>query len=85
MNIFKIILEKLNIRCLKAVKRLLSTAAKMMPCDILEGSTVEKAIDAVLVLVFIIYSISLIIICRVKYRDEMIICLADYEYMKNQR
>lgn len=57
----------------------------LMPCDILEGSAVEKAIDAVLVLAFIIYSISLIIICRVKYRDEMITCLADYEYIKNQR
>ncbi len=45
------------------------------------GSGVSDLIDLIIFLAIIIHSVGVIIICRVKFRDEMISCMADYEYV----
>ena len=48
------------------------------------GSGVSDLIDLIIFLAIIIHSVGVIIICRVKFRDEMISCMADYEYVTSK-
>ena len=49
-----------------------------------DKATGTESVNMLLVLLTLIFSVILILICRLKYQNKMISSMADYEYVKEK-
>ena len=45
----------------------------------------EKTIELIMIAIIAVFSIFLVVYCRLKYYDMMINCMADYEYVHRNK